>query len=210
MPYCLKKLVIIHSDNDLSIFQPNHYLNKCWLVVNYSLVIKGVEWGQKGSEYTIGSKYSNLLPRKSIRKCLQNIGHFVNYVNCHLSFFGGLLVVNQFWLMKWICAEQATGHCLNKLKGISLYLLMPSDAFMGHQHRPSLMSNRRQVIIWTSAELLSIGPLGTNFRQIVFGNQTFLLKKIYLKILFEKCWSFCLGLNLLNIFCYLRMTYDLL
>ena len=32
---------------------------------------------------------------------------------------------------------------------------------------------RRQAIIWTSAVLLSIGPLGINLNQIVFKIQTF-------------------------------------
>ena len=39
-------------------------------------------------------------------------------------------------------------------------LLRPSDAYM---HQPG----RRQAIIWSNAGILSIGPLGTNFSEIV-------------------------------------------
>ena len=41
---------------------------------------------------------------------------------------------------------------------------------------------RRQAIISTSARLLSIGPLGTNFSEIVVTNRTFSFKKMRLKM----------------------------
>ena len=40
-----------------------------------------------------------------------------------------------------------------------------------------LSPGRRQAIIWTNAGILLIGPLGTNFSEIVIEIQTFLLKK---------------------------------
>ena len=39
----------------------------------------------------------------------------------------------------------------------------------------------RQAIIWTNAGILLIGPLGTNFSEILFGIQTFSFKKLRLK-----------------------------
>ena len=54
-----------------------------------------------------------------------------------------------------------------------------------------------QAIIWTNAVLLSIGPLGTNFSQIVFEIQTFSFKKMHLKMSSGKYQPFCLGLNVL-------------
>ena len=45
-----------------------------------------------------------------------------------------------------------------------------------------LSSERRQAIIWPSAGILLIGPLGTNFSEILIGNQTFSFKKMYLKM----------------------------
>ena len=57
---------------------------------------------------------------------------------------------------------------------------------------------RRQAIIWTNAEILLIGPLGTNFSEIIIGIQTFLFKKIRSKMSSGKLRPFCLGLNVLS------------
>ena len=55
----------------------------------------------------------------------------------------------------------------------------------------------RQAIIWTNAGILLIGPLGTNFSEILIEIQIFSLKKIRLKMSSAKCYSFHLGLNVL-------------
>ena len=55
----------------------------------------------------------------------------------------------------------------------------------------------RQVIIWTNAVILSTGPPGTQFNQIVCKMLPF--KKMRLKMSSGKCWPFCLSLNVLNI-----------
>ena len=61
-----------------------------------------------------------------------------------------------------------------------------------------LSPERRQAIIWTNAGILLIGPLGTNFSEILMEIQTFSLKKIRLQMSSAKCCSFCLGLNVLR------------
>ena len=61
-----------------------------------------------------------------------------------------------------------------------------------------LSPGRRQAIIWTNAGILLIGPLGTNFSEILIKMQTFSLKKIRLKMSSAKWWLFCPGLNVLN------------
>ena len=45
-----------------------------------------------------------------------------------------------------------------------------------------LLPRRRQAIIWTNAGILLIRPLGTNFTEILFSNQTFSFKKMHLKM----------------------------
>ena len=45
---------------------------------------------------------------------------------------------------------------------------------------------RRQAIIWTNAEILLIGPLGTNFSQILIKIHTISFKKKLLKMLSGK------------------------
>ena len=62
-----------------------------------------------------------------------------------------------------------------------------------------LWPGRRQVIIWTKAGILLIVPLGTNFSEILIEIQTFLFKKMFLKVSSAKWLPFCLGLNVLMI-----------
>ena len=44
-----------------------------------------------------------------------------------------------------------------------------------------LSPGRRQDIIWTNAEMLLMGPLGTNFSEILIEMHTFSFKKMHLK-----------------------------
>ena len=45
-----------------------------------------------------------------------------------------------------------------------------------------LAPDRRQATIWTNAGILLIGPLGTNFSEILAGNQTFSFRKMHMKM----------------------------
>ena len=62
-----------------------------------------------------------------------------------------------------------------------------------------LSPGRRQAIIWTNAGILLIGPLGTNFSDILIEILTFSFKKMHLKMSSAKWRSFCLGLNELSL-----------
>ena len=64
-----------------------------------------------------------------------------------------------------------------------------------------LSPERRQAIICTNADILLIGPLGTNFSEILIEIQTYSLKNIRLKMSSAKCCSFRLGLNVLIVIC---------
>ena len=61
-----------------------------------------------------------------------------------------------------------------------------------------LSLGRRQAILWSNAGILLIGPLGTNFSEILNGIQTFSFKKLHLKTSSAKCRLFCRGLNELS------------
>ena len=63
-----------------------------------------------------------------------------------------------------------------------------------------LSPGRHQAIIWTNAGILLIGPLGTNFREILVKIQIFSIMKMCLKMSSAKWRPFCLGLNVLNCF----------
>ena len=55
----------------------------------------------------------------------------------------------------------------------------------------------RQAIIWTNAGILTIGPFGTNFSEILIDILTLSFKKMSLKVSSAKWRPFCLGLNVL-------------
>ena len=63
---------------------------------------------------------------------------------------------------------RVTHLCVNKLTSIA------SDN--------GLSPGQRQAIIWNSAGILLIGPLGTNFREILIEIHTFSFKKMHLKM----------------------------
>ena len=103
---------------------------------------------------------------------------------------------------------------MNKVSKPRIKSLKPSDAYMhsvihicigkltiiGSDN--GLLPRRWQVIIWTSVGILLIGPLGTNFRQILFEVQTFSLKKTPLKMSSVKCCPFHFSLNVLSHLCF--------
>ena len=60
-----------------------------------------------------------------------------------------------------------------------------------------LSPGRHQVIIWTNAGILLIGPLVTNFSQILNEVHIFSLKKMHFKMSSGKWRPFCFGLNVL-------------
>ena len=61
-----------------------------------------------------------------------------------------------------------------------------------------LSPGRRQAIIWTNTRVLLIGPLGTNFNEILIEIHTFSLKKINFDMSYGKWGPFCLGLSVLR------------
>ena len=61
-----------------------------------------------------------------------------------------------------------------------------------------LSPGRRQAIIWTNAGMLLIGPVGTNFSEILIKIYAFSYKKMQLKMSSGNWRPFCLGLNVLT------------
>ena len=132
--------------------------------------------------------------------------------NLFLSFE---LTIFQYWFRWWLGADQATSQYLNKWWLVywrSIYASLGLNE-LTHWGRVThicignltiigsdngLSPGRRQAIIWTSAGILLIGPLGTNFSEILLEIHTFPLKKIRLKMSSAKCCSFRLGLNVLT------------
>ena len=84
----------------------------------------------------------------------------------------------------WYKTKFGSQICVSKLT------IIGSDNGLSH--------DRRLAIIWTNARLLLIGPLGTNFSEILIKILTFSFKKMRLKVSFAKRRPFCLGLNVLT------------
>ena len=93
--------------------------------------------------------------------------------------------INHLYLPTLTHWGQVTHICVSKLT------IIGSDN--------GLTPGRRQAIIWTSAVILLIRNLGTNFSEIVIEIQTFSLKKMRLKMSSAKMQPLCLGLNLLTV-----------
>ena len=95
----------------------------------------------------------------------------------------GALVPYRYWycLTHW---GRVTHNCVGKLT------IIGSDN--------GLSPGRRQAIIITSAGILLIGTLGTNFSEILSEIHTFSFKKMHLKMSSGKRRPFCLGLNVLS------------
>ena len=72
----------------------------------------------------------------------------------------------------------------------------------------SLLPGRRQTIIWTNAGLFLIGPLETNFSEILIEIFAFPLQEMYMKTssTTTKWWPFCLGLNVITYWSLNRMA----
>ena len=71
-----------------------------------------------------------------------------------------------------------------------------------------LWPGRRQAIIWTNAGILLIGPLGTNFNEILIEIHIISFKKIHLKMTSGKQWLSCLGLNVLRPICWALLSHN--
>ena len=68
---------------------------------------------------------------------------------------------------------------------------------------------RRQAIIWTYTEFLSIGLLATKFSKFLIKIENYSSQKLYFKLSSAKWWPFCLGLNMLIPVEYVPSNYGL-
>ena len=109
-------------------------------------------------------------------------------MNCKYIFYDIKKIQHVKSLDAWSYFGESLTHsgrmCVSKLNVIS------SDN--------GLSPGRRQAIIWTSAGILLIGLLATNFSEILSKIHTFSFKKMHLNMSSVKWRPFCLGLNVLK------------
>ena len=96
-----------------------------------------------------------------------------------------MLSHNELGHNEWTHSGQLMHICISKL---SLTIIGSNNG---------LSPGRCWAIILTNAGILLIGPLGTNFNDILIEIHTFSFKKMYFKMSSAKWWPFCLGLNVL-------------
>ena len=119
----------------------------------------------------------------------ENIRLVSHFLYCYhiiikkLSLLDGLGILLEIILTHW---DRVTHLVVNKLT------IIGSDI--------GLSPDRRQAIIWTNDGKLLIGPLTTNFSEILIEIITFSFKKMRLRVSSAKRRPFCLGLNVLMVF----------
>ena len=101
----------------------------------------------------------------------------------------------------FIAAEPASEKCYLSHWGRVKHVCIRKLIIIGTDN--GLSPGRRQAIIWTNAGILLIGPLGTNFGEILIEIYTFSFKKMHLKMSSAKWRPFCPILNVLKQCCFL-------
>ena len=164
--------------------------------------------------------------KNNIWKCLQIGGHFIS--ECFNSLWPSdiwwhrsgstlaqviaccLMAPGHYLIQSWLIISDVlwhlpngTGNADRSVKNIDLthwgrvtHICINKLTIIGSDN--GLMPGRRQAIIWTNDRLLLIGPLGTNFSEILMEILTFSFKQMLLKVLSAKRQPFCLGLNVLR------------
>ena len=108
-------------------------------------------------------------------------------------FYGKTFLIHTFSLPKLQTHIICKWHLTHR--GRVMHICISKLSIIGSDNGPS--PDRCQAIIWTNAGILLIGPLGTNFNEILIEIYKFSLKKIHFKMSSEKWRPSCLGLNVL-------------
>ena len=112
-----------------------------------------------------------------------------------LSYQGTNITLIQCWPTSMLPYD-VTGHIELTHWGWVTHICVGNLTIIGSDN--GLSPGRHQAITWTNVGILLIGPLGTNFSEMLIEIHTFSFKKIHLKMSSGKRRPFCLGLNVLN------------
>ena len=96
------------------------------------------------------------------------------------------------WHQVWFSYKFSTSHLTHW--GPAMHISVSKLTIIVSDN--GLSPGRCQALIWTNAGILSVGPLGTNFREILIENCIFSFKKMRLKMS-RNWWPFCLSFNVL-------------
>ena len=125
-------------------------------------------------------------------KCPWRINHY------HYDFSSQLTATTSLWdCSTWYLGWMRSYFYYHGLThwGRVMHIHVSKQTIIGSYN--GLLLGWRQAIMWTNAGILLIGPLGTNFSEILIKIYIFSSKKINFKMLSGKCRPFCLSLNVL-------------
>ena len=80
----------------------------------------------------------------------------------------------------WNSPRGIISECINSLRPSDVYIYVGKITTISSDN--GLLPDWRQAIIWTNAGILLIGPLGTNFNEILLEIYTFSFTKMHLKM----------------------------
>ena len=147
---------------------------------------------QRENGYRRDSKIHLLLFNRSVNICVYHL-----YIDWLISCLRSSLVYYSNDCIGFKNANGTTELLILTHWGRVTHICVGKLAIIGSDN--GLSPKRRQPIIWTNAGILLIGPLGTNFSEILIGCHTFSFTKMHLKMSSGKWRPFCLGLNVLNL-----------
>ena len=126
--------------------------------------------------------HNNNLPQSGINT--QHLSQRIPllFLYSSIKIFNVLSISSQFCFMLFISwwLQESHQHSLLTHWGWATHICVGNLTTIGSDN--GLSPGRRKAIIWTNAGLSLIGPLGTNFREILIGIQTFSFKKMHLKM----------------------------
>ena len=131
-------------------------------------------------------------------RCDAIIVWYLGSVTCDaLSMWGVMPWQCEMWCLDSVIPWQCEVWCLASLThwGRVTHICVGNLTIIGSDN--GLSPERCQAIIWTKAGILLIGPLGTNFSEILIEIRAFPFKKMHLNMS-GKWRTFCLGLNVLR------------
>ena len=118
-----------------------------------------------------------------------------------------LALTGELWDVYYMCIMRILKKIDRVITALQIVInfnsLKPSDAYICICNLTIIGSNndlspgRHQAIIWTNAVILLIGPLGTNFNEILIQICLFSFKEMHLKLSSGHWRPFCLDLNVL-------------
>ena len=188
---------------------PSYFLNQCWNIVNWNLRIQQQCYLKQNAYIFIQENaFQNVIWEMVAILSRPQCFNYPSYpAACSVSMFENIYetspqIFDTSWIKFWNVIQFNNWTCLAPV----FWILLKHWGWVSHicvgkltiiDSDNSLSPGRCQAIMWTNAGILLIGPLGTNFNEILINIQAFSFKKMHFKMSSVKWHPFCLDLNVL-------------